>query len=525
MSNKGHLRITANHYTLTKIHRNLLKNCLALLGGAILPLAFAPFDLAALALLSIGLLFHSWQGAAPWQAFRRGYLFGLGQFGVGVSWVYISLHDYGGASSFAAVVLTSVLVAFLACYPALAGAISARFFRTNPILRMIVVYPALWTLSEWVRGWFISGFPWLNVGYSQIDTPIAGFAPVIGVYGVGWLAALSAGLILSLFYLPRWQAAGAGIVVTALWAGGAWLNQVEWSRPAGEPFKVTLLQGNIPQEIKWEPRHQRKTLKLYIDMTRQHWDSDLVIWPETAVPAFYHQVEESFLLPLGEEASRHGTDLLIGTPLLEQPGARYYNALISLGRTHGIYRKRHLVPFGEYLPLQPLSSFILDILQIPLADFSAGNDRQPLLQAAGFPLVASICYEDAFGEEALTGMPDGAYLVNVTNDAWFADSIGPLQHFQMARMRAVELRRYMLRATNTGVTGIISPFGDVVTRAPQFERTAITGEIVPMSGSTPYTGYGNRPLVIGLFIVLLVAWAATKRHRLTKRSNKVSGKY
>jgi apolipoprotein N-acyltransferase len=484
-----------------------------------MPLAFAPFDLAPIALLSLALLFYSWRETGPWQSFQIGYLFGLAQFGVGVSWVYISLHDYGGASPVAAAALTCALVAFLALYPALAGAISARLFQTNPILRMIVAYPALWTLTEWVRGWFISGFPWLNVGYSQLDTPIAGFAPVIGVYGVGWLTALSAGLILSLFYLPWRKAAGTGFVVVALWVSAAWLNQVEWSRPAGEPFTVTLLQGNIPQEIKWEPRHQRETLKLYIDMTRQHWDSDLVIWPETAVPAFYHQVEKSFMLPLKEEASKHGTDLLIGAPLLEQPGARYYNALISLGQTDGVYRKRHLVPFGEYLPLQPLSSFILDILQIPLADFSAGSDRQPLLEAAGFPLVASICYEDAFGEEALTGMPDGAYLVNVTNDAWFADSIGPLQHFQMARMRALELRRYMLRATNTGVTGIISPFADVVARAPQFERTTITGEIVPMSGSTPYSRYGNRPLVIGLFIVLLVSWAATKRLRLTRRGS------
>lgn len=487
-----------------------------------LPLAFAPFELAPLALLSLVLLFYSWRGARPWQAFRRGYLFGLGQFGIGVSWVYISLHDYGGASRFAAGALTSLLVAFLALYPALAGAISVRIFQSNPILRSIVVYPALWTLSEWVRGWFISGFPWLNVGYGQLDTPIAGFAPVIGVYGVGWLVALSAGLILSLFYLPWLKTTTAGIVVAALWACGAWLNQVEWSSPAGEPFKVTLLQGNIPQEIKWEPRHQRETLKLYIAMTRQHWDSDLVVWPETAVPAFYHQVEKSFMLPLQEEAKNSGTDLLIGAPLLEQPGARYYNALISLGQTPGIYRKRHLVPFGEYLPLQPLSSFFLDILQIPLADFSAGSDRQPLLEAAGFPLVASICYEDAFGEEALTGMPDGAYLVNVTNDAWFADSIGPLQHFQMARMRALELRRYMLRATNTGVTGIISPFGDVIEQAPQFERTTITGEIVPMRGSTPYSRYGNRPLVIGLFFVLVLAWITTRRHRVAGRDNQGS---
>ena len=498
-----------------------MKNCLALLGGAMLPLAFAPFDLAPTAVLSLGLLFYSWQGAGPWQSFLRGYLFGLGQFGVGVSWVYISLHDYGGAGTAAAVALTSLFVAVLALFPAVAGMIAAHSFsRKDALVRMLVAFPAVWTLAEWSRGWVLGGFPWLNIGYSQTDTPLAGFAPVLGVYGVGWLVANTSALLLCIFSLPWRRKAGAAMVGVALWSAGAWLNQVEWSRSAGEPFKATLLQGNIPQEIKWEPGHRRKTLELYIAMTRQHWSSDLVIWPETAVPAFYHQVEESFLLPLREEAQKNGTDLLIGAPLLEQPGARYYNALISLGRTPGIYRKRHLVPFGEYLPLQPLSRFILDILQIPLADFSAGADRQPLLKAAGFPLVASICYEDAFGEEALTGVPDGAYLVNVTNDAWFADSIGPLQHFQMARMRALELRRYMLRATNTGVTGIISPFGYVVARAPQFERTTITGEIIPMSGSTPYSRYGNRPVVIALFVVLIIAWAAARRPRTAGDDNR-----
>jgi apolipoprotein N-acyltransferase len=482
-------------------------DALALLGGLLLPLAFAPFDYPFLAVVSLILLFIAWSDATPGRAFLRGYGFGVGQFGLGASWVYVSMHDYGGASVPEAGGLTVFFSLFWALYPGFAGWLAARFFGGGPAFKAIVVFPAVWTLSEWLRSWFPTGFPWLQIGYSQIDTPLAALAPVFGGYGVGWAVALVAGLSLALFRLagtPRRVAAAGLIAVLGLCAG---LSRVAWTRPAGAPFKATLLQGNVAQDVKWQPEFQRETLRLYTDMTRAHWDSRLIIWPETAVPAFYHQVKDTFFVELATEARQHGADLLVGVPFYNQGEDRYYNAVAGVGRTPGFYFKRHLVPFGEYVPLRPLLGWVLDILQIPLADFASGNGDQPPLVAAGYPLAASICYEDVFGQESLAGLPEAAYLVNVTNDAWFGDSIAPHQHVQMARMRALETGRWMLRATNTGVTALITPQGRVAAKAPLFEKAQVSGLVTPMQGRTPYIVWGDVPVVAGFGLLLgALAW-------------------
>lgn len=485
----------------------LLMDLFALLGGVLLPLAFSPFDFPLLALLSLALLFCAWHRAGAGRAAFRGYLFGLGQFGVGASWVYISMHEYGGASEAAAAALTLLLVAFLALFPALAGWLSVRLFPVRRRLRSLLVFPAIWVLTELFRGdWILGGFPWLQLGYSQIDMPLAGFAPLAGVYGTGWLLALSSALLLELALRQGRQRWLAAAVLAVIWLSGAQLRSVQWTRPAGEPFPVTLIQGNVSQDLKWQPGYLQAQMGLYADMTRRHFDSRLIIWPETALPAFYHQLRDAYLAPLEAEAKSHGADLLLGLPVMGETPAEYYNALVSLGATPGIYRKRHLVPFGEYLPLQPLSSSILDILKIPLSDFTAGAAGQPPLRAAGYPLAATICYEDAFGGEGLIVMPEAAYLVNVSNDGWFGDSIAPHQHLQMARMRALETGRYLLRATNTGVSAIIDPKGRVVAAAPQFETAVVGAKIRAMEGGTPYIGLGDAPTISGLFIVIAGAW-------------------
>ena len=476
---------------------------LALISGALLPLAFAPFDFALLALVSMVGLFFVCRDATPLRSLWRGLLFGYGQFGVGTSWIYISLHDFGGADPLTSIALTLLFVSVLASFPAAACYLAARFSPPASSLRLLGLLPAFWIILEWPRSWLIGGFPWLYLGYSQLGQPLAGYAPVVGIFGLDWLVAISAALILQAVYLLSWKSRAVALLMVALvWVSGALLARVAWTQPVGEPFRVTLLQGNIPQDEKWEPENQLRILKVYLEMTRQHWSADLIVWPETAVPAFYHQLEEHFFQPLDEEARQQKSDLLIGVPMMARASNTYYNSLIKLGSSGGVYRKRHLVPFGEYLPLQPLSGFILKLIDIPLSDFGRGEPEQPLLEAAGYPLVASICYEDVFGDESLVGIPQGAYLVNVTNDAWFADSIGPLQHFQMARMRALEVQRYMLRATNTGVTGIISPTGQVIERAAQFERVALSGEIIPMGGATPYSYYGDWPVLVGLALFI-----------------------
>ncbi|MGZ8246769.1 apolipoprotein N-acyltransferase [Methylomagnum sp.] len=480
----------------------MLLDALALLGGLLLPLAFAPYDFPFLAIVALVLLFATWLDATPGRAFRRGYLFGLGQIGFGMSWIYISVHDYGGASAPAAGGVTALFAAVIAIYTGLAGWLARRFSPGSQTTQALGVFPAVWVLMEWFRGWFLTGFPCLELGYSQTDTPLAGLAPVLGSYGVGWAVAVLAGLLL---LAPRWTggwryAAMAGVML--LVGLGRWAGQVQWTHPAGQPFRATLLQGNISQETKWKPETRLSTLRLYASLTRQHWDSKLIVWPETAVPAFYHQATENYLDPLAAEAKTHGTDLLVGIPYHHPTASDYYNALASLGRTPGFYFKRHLVPFGEYLPLRPLLGWVLDVMKIPLSSFTPGDARQPPLIAAGHPLAASICYEDLFGQEVLAALPDAAYLVNVTNDAWFGDSAAPHLHTQVSRMRALETGRWMLHTTNTGVTAIIDPKGAVTARAPPFQTADLTAMVTPMGGRTPFIVWGNGPVVMGAGLLL-----------------------
>ncbi|HLF96025.1 MAG TPA: apolipoprotein N-acyltransferase [Methylococcaceae bacterium] len=483
-------------------NKNRVADGAALLGGLLYPLAFAPFDAPWLLFPGLLFLFGGWLNAAPGRAAWRGYLFGLGQFGLGVSWIYVSIHDFGGASPVEAGGLTVLFVVCMALYPALIGYLAARCFpRASLPLLALIVYPALWTLGEWFRGWFLTGFPWLQAGYSQMDFPLARLAPWTGVFGVGWAAAAVAGVVMTACcrrgarrYLPVLAALTIGVALR-------FLPVAVGVDAAAPPFRAALLQGNIAQDLKWRADYRRLTLELYVSMTRENWDARLIVWPETAVPAFYGQLEELFAV-LDEEARAHGADILVGAPVEEANGARYYNGLVKVGQPPAIYRKRHLVPFGEFLPLRPLLGWILDVMEIPLGDFDAGAREQPLLVAAGQPLAASVCYEDAFGNESRAGLPEAAYLVNVSNDAWFGDSIAPHQHLQMARMRALETGRWMLRATNTGVTAVIDAQGRIVSRLPQFQQGVLAADVTPMRGATPYVRWGDAPVILLLFGLL-----------------------
>lgn len=489
----------------------------AFLLGAAVPFAFAPFGRYPLAVAALALLFLLLRGRAPGAAFRLAYAFGLGMFGIGVNWVYISIHYFGHSPLPAAIGVMLLLVAFLSLFPAaLAWAVArgAPGGTGGETARLLLILPAGWALAEWVRGWLFTGFPWLNIGYTQIDAPLAGYAPLLGIYGLGWLVALSAGLL-------AWTLAGRGrtrwigpLIFVALWWGGERLTAVEWTGVAGAPLRVSLVQGNIPQDRKWEEAQQLATLERYLMLTRAEWYGqggarDLVVWPETAIPAFLHQVENDFLVQLREEARRADSELLTGIPVLDRGAWKYYNAVISVGGEEDAYYKHHLVPFGEYLPLRTLFGSLLQVMPLPVADFSAGSLDQPPIVAAGWPVGVSICYEIVFAEEVATKLPEAAFLVNVSNDAWFGDSLAPHQHLEMARMRALETGRFLLRATNTGITAIIGPDGVIRERGPQFETTVVRGEIEPRSGATPYVRFGNWPVVIAAALV----WAASVRHR------------
>ena len=481
--------------------------------GALVPVAFAPFGYYPLMILALVMLFLLLPGLAPAAAFRLGMSFGLGMFGAGVNWVYISIHYFGHSPLPAAIGVMLLLVAFLSLFPALLAYAYARLENRLPsqVRGLVLFLPAGWVLLEWMRSWLFTGFPWLNIGYTQVDAPLAGYSPLLGVYGVGWLVALSAGLIAwSLRMSGRRRWLGPVLLVLA-WFGGDLLKRIDWTEAAGAPLRVSLVQGNIPQDEKWDPQQQRLTLEKYLGLTRAEWypqgrpKADLVIWPETAVPAFHHQVADEFLTPLSAEARRAGSDLLTGIPVLDREKWEYYNAVISLGAEEGAYYKHHLVPFGEYLPLRSLFGSLLQVMPLPVADFSSGGLDQPLIEAAGYPVGVSVCYEIIFGEEVITQLPQAAFLVNVSNDAWFGDSLAPHQHLEMARMRALETGRFLLRATNTGISAIIGPDGKLRERGPQFETVVVRGEIEPRNGATPYVRWGNWPVVIAATLVIALS--------------------
>ncbi|KAF0192368.1 MAG: apolipoprotein N-acyltransferase [Gammaproteobacteria bacterium] len=476
--------------------------------GAALPLAFAPFNYFPVAVVAPAVLFALWLEVSRGRAFWRGWLFGLGMFGTGITWIFISVHHYGHVPLALALFLTALLVAFLALFPALYGYWCNRFIDGLRVraARLLLVLPAGWVLAEWVRGWFLTGFPWLNLGYSQIDSPLVGYAPVAGVYGVSLMVALSAGLLVLLLTDRGWMARSGWLASLAVvWLAGFMLSQIEWTAPDGVPLKIAMIQGNISQDVKWHPDQRQPTIDMYRDLTRQQWGADLVIWPESAMPAFYDELEFMFD-EFSEELRAEGTDLLAGVLYMDLASGHYYNSMISAGSTKGFYHKRHLVPFTESLPFKYLLGGLVAFMDVPMSDFSAGHSGQPLLEAAGHKIGISICFEDAFGEEVIETLPEAGLLVNVSNDGWFGRSIGPYQHLQIARMRSAETARPMLRATNTGVTAIIDRKGKLVDTAPQFETYVLSGTVQPQRGTTPYISAGNVPVVILSMALLLIAW-------------------
>ena len=495
-----------------------LGDLLALTAGAAATLAFAPFEWFPLAIAALSVLFFLWRDGSPKRAAWRGWLYGLGLFGSGASWVHISINQFGGVGLPLAASITVLFVAALAVFPALAGWLAKRLFLPSTGMALpLLVFPAVWVLTEWLRGWLFTGFPWLQVGYSQIGAPLSGLAPVVGVLGVSWALALTSGSIAYLFHRPRRWPLALGAIV-AFWLGAWLVGTIEWSRPAGAVLRASLLQGNVSQTLKWDPQQRGPTMELYARLTRSHWDSDLIVWPETALPAFYHEVADGFLAQLAEEARKNRTDLLIGMPVQDPESRRYYNSTVAIGKETAMYHKRHLAPFGEYLPLKALLAGAMDFLQIPMSDFSAGADDQPNLSAAGYRVGVSICYEDAFGEEVSDALPDAHLLVNQSNDAWFGDSLAPHQHLEIARMRALENGRYLLRATNNGVSAVIDSAGRVLAKSPQFETHVLTQDVAPLTGATPYARFGDLPVVSAAMFILaiLAANAALQRRRVSK---------
>ncbi|MBS0372332.1 MAG: apolipoprotein N-acyltransferase [Proteobacteria bacterium] len=489
-----------------------LRQGAALLAGGASVLAYAPFELFPVTALTLGLLY--WLLGAALADSRRplrtgfsiAWAWELGTTLAGVSWLYVALHRFGGMPMALAALAILLFCAFVSLYAGFAGVLFARLRRGRPGWDA-ALFAALWLLSEWLRGWVFTGFPWLASGYSQSPpSPLAGFAPLFGVYGVGGLLALLAALGVEALQRRSGRLLAG---VAAMLVVGAGLRQVAWTEPVGEPVKVALLQTNVEQSLKWRPEMLRHWLERNLTMLRDN-PAQLVVLPETTIPLLVDDLPPGYLDAVRQISVANGADAVLGTFTRDGDG-HIFNAAISLGLSpSGHYAKQHLVPFGEYSP--PMFRWFYDLVSIPMADQTRGAARQPPLHLAGQKVAINICYEDVFGEELIRSLPEATLMLNLSNLAWYGDSWAQPQHLQIARMRALETGRPMLRSTNTGMTAVVRPDGSVQAVLPPFEAGALHAEVRGYQGLTPYARWGNWPAVgLAVLIVATVAVGARRR--------------
>jgi apolipoprotein N-acyltransferase len=475
----------------------------ALLAGALVTLSLAPFDVWPAGILSCSLYAYLLCTCTARQAVWRGWLYGLGLFGSGVSWVYVSIHVHGHASVPLAAGLTALFCAALALFHAAFAWCYVQFVRPLPG-GMLVGFPALWVLFEWLRDWLFTGFPWLYLGYAHAGTWISGWAPITGVFGLSFICALS-GTCLFLAWRSRKPIAWTtyAVILVTLWGGGAILKPTQWVAKASEkPLTVALFQPNVPQEHKWDPSWYRPTLRQLREATDPVLGLDLVIWPESAVPNYYQRAQ-GFLEPLGRRAAAAKTTLVTGLPYRD-PDGPIYNSAVALGYGEGVYHKRRLVPFGEYVPLEKLLRGLIAFFDLPMSSFSRGPEPQAPLRAGAYRVAPFICYEIVYGDMVARSARDADLLITISNDSWFGGSIGPWQHLQIAQMRGRENGRYVLRATNNGISAIIDHQGRILQRTEQFVATTLIGEAEVMLGNTPFSSFGSVPIIAGCFGGLLL---------------------
>lgn len=490
---------------------------IAAAGGIALSFAFAPFGQWWLALLAPALLMLLWaRSDSPREAAWLGFWFGLGLYAAGTWWLYISIRGFGGAPLLVAVFVMGALVGIMAAYQALLGYVVRRWLAPHTLAGRLLAMPAAWVLLEWWRGWFLTGFPWLSLGYSQTDTWLAGLAPVGGVPLVtfGLLTGAAALLVL-------WQERGArrAVALVALvlpWTLGLWLRQVPWTTPEGPERSVAILQGAIPQDMKWQVSNQQNILETYEGLHREALGADLIVWPESALPDVANRYS-TYIGAIWSAARQRGSDVVMGVMRVE-PAARieddrYFNSLLALaGDEPAFYDKRQLVPFGEFFPVPQFIRSWLKLMNLPYSDFTRGERRQQPFEAAGVRLAPNICYEDAYPALLREEISASSAMVTVTNDAWFGRSPARYQHLQIARMRAIESRRFLLRAANDGVSAVIGPGGEVVARAEEFTPVVLRAGFLPRNGRTPYLAAGNLPVLAAALLLALAQALGTLRN-------------
>jgi apolipoprotein N-acyltransferase len=487
---------------------------LVIVAGALLPLAFAPFGQFWLAPLSYAVLLYTWRDAVPRHAAGLGFAFGCASFGLGTYWTYIAVRIIGQAPVFVGVTLTVGLVVVLAAFIAVAGFVAARLFRTSGAVAWLATLPALFVLTEWLRSWAFTGFGWLAAGYSQTDSWLMGYAPLAGIHAMSLAVLVTAGAGLTLWLGSHRERAVAVAAVVAVWVAGFALHDRELTRPKEGTLDVALATAAIPQETKYDPAQLQPTLAIYTELTRQGSGADLIIWPEAAIPIPIETVSE-WLETVRRSVAGAGGTLLLGAlrtvPATADTLGTYENVLLALTGEPQVYVKRHLVPFGEFYPVPDFIRDWMRLMNLPYIDLRVGTDDQPPLVVAGERLGVTICYEDVFGAEQLHYLADATLLVNVSNDGWFGESIAIPQHLQIARVRAAEAGRYLLRAANRGVTAVIDPHGRVVEELAPFRPGVLRATVRGYTGATPYARAGNYPILLACALALVAAFAAARR--------------
>ncbi|MCL2918078.1 apolipoprotein N-acyltransferase [Shewanella litorisediminis] len=493
---------------------------LAFLAGASTSLAFAPYSLWSVYPIAIALSLWLSQGLSPKAAFGHWLSFGFGSFAFGISWVHVSIDRFGGLPLVVSLSLMALLALYLALYPALAGMLYARLKTAHALPNLLLLFPALWILTEWARGWMLTGFPWLWAGYSQTDGPLLPLAAFIGVQGIGALVLVCAGA-LALLSQKRGLPLAFLLPVLALLVFMA--NRFPQVERSGETLKVLLVQGNIPQSMKWEPEQLWPTMLKYMDLSRPHADADIILWPEAAIPAPESMVAD-FLDNANRVANLNNNAIITG--IISHQDNHWYNSLIVLGNHHekvqqepdyeangtNRFRKHHLLPIGEFVPFESLLRPLAPFFNLPMSSFSRGDYLQPNLLAAGFQLAPAICYEIAFPEQLRQNVTEHTdLLLTVSNDAWFGESNGPLQHMEIARMRSAELGRPLLRATNNGVTAVVDEFGQISEAVPQFETQVLKADVALTKGTTLFARTGHLPLYLLCVLIVLAAWGYRRK--------------
>lgn len=511
-------------FKATKIGLPIRYYLLALIAGCLVPLAFSPYSLWPLAILSPA-FFLSIQLRCQNKktAFFSGWLFGFGLFGIGTAWVYISIHEFGGTNAFLAAILTALFVIFLGFWFGVLGLLfntlyrfslpKKRLFKTAPINRYLLLFPACWCLMSWLFTWVLTGFPWLNLGISQINSPLAGYLSLFGILGVTTICAFEGALLFAM--LSRQQAlhrrTWACFFFVVILLSGVVFNHVAWSHPLKhKALNVSLIQGNVPQSVRWDPNAIPHIMMHYQQLSMPYFQNDtLIVWPENALPTTPSTIK-TFLDTLANKAKANNTTLITGIPVTHKEG--YYNSMMMLGAASGHYYKRHLVPFGEYLPFDNLLRGLIGFFDIPMSDFLSGPHQQKPLIIHGITLAPLICYEIAYSQLVRQDMPKADIILTISDDAWFGDSAAALQQLDISRAQAIATARPLIAASNNGITAIIDPKGDILKLAPRFHTTVLTGKVSAYLGTTPWVLWGNWPCYAFMLLAFIFTiWRCLRR--------------